>query len=96
MCRSVMPRVPAVPAFQCRKSSRPVAVCSNLYMWIPGPISTAQIEHICLELPAVARINRATTRWFTDKSMSAAVVYGNHPYGVRRIGSPLQQIIADE
>jgi hypothetical protein len=57
-------------------------------MWISGPITTVQDEHICDELAAVARVGLSTRRWLSDKSRNAAVVLGNHPISFRRIGRP--------
>jgi len=55
-------------------------------MWISGSITTVHDEHICHELTAVARIRLVSRRWLSESSRSAAVVLGNHPISVRRIG----------
>jgi hypothetical protein len=54
-------------------------------MWISGPITTVQDEHICDELAAVARVGLSTRRWLSDKSRNAAVVLGNHPISVGKM-----------
>jgi hypothetical protein len=54
-------------------------------MGISGPITTVRDEHICHELPAVARISLVTRRWLSETSRSAAVALGNHQISVRRI-----------
>jgi len=59
---------------------------SNGYRWITGPITTVHKEHFCGELAAVARVGLVTRRRLSDKNRSAAVVLGNHPISVRRIG----------
>jgi len=49
-------------------------------MWISGPITTVQNEHICYELAAVARVGLATRRWLSETSRSVAEVLGTSHY----------------
>ncbi len=50
--------------------------------WLPDPISTVRVEHIRLELTAVAMIYVGTIRRLSDRRSIVAVVLGNHPIGV--------------
>ena len=59
--------------------------CSRRYMWRPGPITTVHGEHPYRELTAAAKIRLTSKRWISDRSRSAAVVLGNHPYCVGRM-----------